>query len=271
MRWHTVLGAFALLLTIAALLPLFVQGQQSDSSWLISAVLLGSLMVGLGALYLSHRQQIRYDKRLSDVAAELAAQRERLALAEHLHDLVSHRLGAITVQASTAAFLGEPASQARALQAIERVSREASADMRDLLLALRSGTPHDESEVELSQAIRQGREAGLQIMVEGLDREIAASPHRRLLGLMVQETLANAARYCGPTHVWLTFTGGDAVRLTITDAGPVAGWRANPGAGTGLATLAERCSNAGGEVSWGSVGDGFTVAASLPVMAGADG
>src|SRR5581483_8289299 len=96
------------------------------AAWLIGIfVRSGRERTALQALAAEHEQ-----------AATVAAAEERARLARELHDIVSHNLSVVVLQAGGARAQGEHTS-ASALEKIEQSSREALVEMRRLLGVLR--------------------------------------------------------------------------------------------------------------------------------------
>ncbi|WP_425465255.1 sensor histidine kinase, partial [Nonomuraea diastatica] len=85
---------------------------------------------------------------------------------------------------------------------------------------------------------------------------------RHLLGLVMREATTNVLRHSRARHAEVGYrvTGG-LVRLRVGNDGACG----PPGSGTGLTTLAERLTAAGGELTWEHAGGRFTVTATLPV------
>ncbi|MEA2330096.1 MAG: hypothetical protein QOH58_234 [Thermoleophilaceae bacterium] len=208
-------------------------------------------------------------------AAERAVRGERLRLARELHDVASHAVGVMVLQAGAAlALRGRDDAAARAaLGAVQRAGSEAVAELDVLFGVLDAGavgppglaTPA--ADLDLGPALRalvdRIRGAGLDVtlaMPEGLtvEPETAATALR-----VVQEALTNAVRHAPGSRVavGLELAPGQ-LAVAVQDDGPGAGTH-EPG--FGLAGLAERVRAAGGELSAGPrAGGGFAVTARLP-------
>jgi signal transduction histidine kinase len=128
---------------------------------------------------------------------------ERLRIARELHDVISHSIATIGVQAGVAAHvLDEHPEQAReALLAIKAVSRDAMRDLRGMLGVLRQSGDPDQREpapglARLPELVEQVRGAGLavQLAVEGTPA--ALTPATDLAAYrVVQEALTNVIRH----------------------------------------------------------------------------
>jgi signal transduction histidine kinase len=85
------------------------------------------------------QQRRAYAARLREQVASAAVTEERLRIARELHDVVAHSMTVVAVQAGFGEYVFErdPGEARAALGAIQRVTREALADMQRLLGVLR--------------------------------------------------------------------------------------------------------------------------------------
>lgn len=204
------------------------------------------------------------------VEAEAARADERSRIARELHDVVTHHVTAMVVQANAAQFL--PLDPAReSLTAIRETGKLALGDLRDLLGVLdpAPAAPRDRLPglPALPSLIERTRAAGQPVsLIEdgsppaslGAGRELAA--YR-----VVQESLTNALKYAAghPTLVRLAYHPS-GLDISVTTAGTGSGGHGG-GSGRGLAGLRERVELFGGTLLAGPGDDGgFTVAAHLP-------
>jgi len=198
---------------------------------------------------------------------------ERALVARELHDVVSHALTGISVQASSARHLclsGPDATEAFAR--IETRSREALADLRRMLALVRddapaSGAPspgiHDLDDLVASHRATHGP---VELHVD--DRAGSVSPSAGVaVYRIVQESLTNVARHAtgAPARVSVTTEPGAVVVRVEDDGVPVAPVRSGAPS-HGLVGMAERVALFGGTLETGRrVGGGFGVVAVLPV------
>ena len=248
-----------------------------------AALLLGSTW----AIGDSARSRRAYTAELEERAARLerereleasrAAAEERARIARELHDVVAHHVSMMVVQAESGpvAVERDPATAARAFDAIGATGRQALGEMRRLLGVLRPGDDRAASLEpqpglqQLPALVEQVRHAGLEakLEVEGEPRPLPPGMDLSAYRI-VQEALTNAVRHAGPgTARVLVHYGDDQIRLEVRDDG----MGAHPGgngnhAGHGLVGMRERVHLYGGELTAGPHPDGgFTVSARLPL------
>ena len=213
--------------------------------------------------------------------ARLAHDEERSRFARELHDVLSHQLSAIAVQAGAARLASQrdPGVAVRTVGGIEDIAREGLIELNRIVGALR----RDEHERldrqpqpgldDLPDLVDGARAAGLQVRLAVAGHPRALPPAVELAAYrVVQESLTNALRYArsAPASVALSYRD-DGLDLTVGNDAPAAG-RAAPGersvkGGTrGLQGLAERAQLLGGSLQAGPrPGGGFSVHAWLPV------
>jgi signal transduction histidine kinase len=204
---------------------------------------------------------------------------ERARISRELHDVVAHHLSVIVIQAGAAQTLLEDGQQVGALvSTIEDTGRQALAEMRRLLGALRGAEP-DQAGPPLAPppgladvpalAERVGR-AGLPVgvAVDGLPGNLSADLDRAAYRI-VQEALTNALRHAGPARAEVRIAYlPDRIEIEVTDTGVGA---ASPVVhGHGIPGMRERVALHAGELDLGP-GDrgGFVVRARLPLRDGA--
>ncbi|WP_259454143.1 sensor histidine kinase [Streptomyces ginkgonis] len=220
-------------------------------------------------------------------ARQLAARAvadERLRIARELHDVVAHHVGVIAVQAGVARHVGaaRPEESGRAMAVIEGASRQAMAEMRQMLGVLRGGAEGPQGVepppglARLPELLERAAAAGVTVVprtsgLAGLPEGVDRSAFR-----LVQEALTNVMKHAAPTRCALEVTaGGGALRIEVADEGgpgrPGGGHGADAAGGAGgagLIGMRERVALYGGEFRAGPrPGGGFTVRAVLPLDA----
>ena len=235
------------------------------------AVTLGSFGVPWlgGALRRRHEEARNIEAQQEEIAREAVA-RERARLARELHDVVSHEVGMIVVQAGAGDVLldREPERAREALHAIEGGARNALRELRHLLGLLRDD---DEASLapqptlaELDALVSRVRAAGLPVEVHVEGEPVALAPALDLSAYrIVQEALTNALKYSGAAHVSVAVRYRyDELELDIRDDGRGPNGNLD---GRGLLGVAERVALLGGELEAGPGEErGFRVRARLP-------
>jgi len=207
--------------------------------------------------------------------ARAAAAEERAQIARELHDILSHSVSVMVVQAGAERMAQgtDRAATGETLEAIEKTGRQALIEMRRLLGMLRIGgeppahTPQP-TLGELDELVAQVREAGLlvELHVEGepaaLPPAVAVSAYR-----IVQEALTNVLKHAGPARARVVVRyASRGLELEIADDGR--GSAAVGEAGHGLVGMRERVALYGGDFDAGTGnGGGFVVRARLPLAA----
>ncbi|MCR2815008.1 sensor histidine kinase [Microbacterium jiangjiandongii] len=201
-----------------------------------------------------------------------AVRKERVLLARDLHDVVTHHVTAMVVQAESAAFLpaDERAARDETLAGIGRTGREALGELRELLGALHAegaGAPMQPTvSAAIDQFVTRLREAGHQVEVhEDVPEPVLSADAAAALRRVAQEAATNALKHAPRTPVQVEyFREGDSAVLRVTNA---LGRARKPlsSDGRGLAGSAARIEQVGGSFRAGPTSDGrFVVEARLP-------
>ncbi len=227
----------------------------------------------LGLAIRASRGRVRASEERAEVATRLAVADERARLARELHDVVSHHVSVMTIQAGAAGKVidAQPDLAREALSAIESSGRETMAELRHLLGLLNPG-PGDEvlqpqpGLDQLDQLIASVRQAGQPVTSRrtpvSLSRGLDLTAYR-----VVQEALTNALRYApgAATDVAVTASPEELVIEVVNDAPLTPVGSIPAGSGTGLLGLAERLRLYGGTLETGRrLGGGFRIAARVP-------
>jgi signal transduction histidine kinase len=202
--------------------------------------------------------------------AETTRAAERTRIAGELHDIVTHHVTAMVVQAEAARYLtASPERLDQTLTAITDTGRRAITDLRHLLDLLNPdhGTePRAPSVGEVHALVTQARQAGQPVEFTEDGRAAALTGSAEVAAYrVVQEALTNALKHAhgSRTTVHVHHGGGETTVRVSTD-GPGAP-ATSPGGGRGLAGLRERVGVLGGEFSAGRRADGaFVVHARIP-------
>lgn len=226
---------------------------------------------------MAYAAEQRAEKEKQEQAAA-AVRAERLHLARELHDIVSHSVSAMILQAAGArTLLSRDEEQMRVtLESIESTGVQAMGELHRLLGLLRaagaekehSSTTTTASLQDLDTLVNSVRATGVEVEVvsEGhpteLDRSVGLAAYR-----IVQESLTNTIKHAGRgafARIHLRWEP-KGLTLTIRDrAGFQATQTAELSSGHGLAGLTERVNLVGGTLEVGPIADGFLVRAHLP-------
>lgn len=187
--------------------------------------------------------------------AQLVIQEERNRFARDLHDILGHSLTVVTVKAELAGRLIEvdPARAKAEIADLERLSRDALADVRRALSGYREITLPGELARARSALEAAGICATLPNSTEDVPSEV-----RELFAWTVREGVTNVLRHSGAEkcEVLLSASG-----VEVRDNGRGADV---PGSGHGLIGLRERAAELGAVVVTQSLNPGFSLKVCLP-------
>ncbi|MBV9831128.1 MAG: hypothetical protein JOZ82_05990, partial [Marmoricola sp.] len=212
-----------------------------------TAVLVG-LVVGLVRRSREARRRgIEEERRHAEVVAS-----ERAKIARELHDVVTHNVNAVVLQAMAADSVldSDPSRVRQPLAAIEGSARAALVEMRRMLGVLRDG---DEQLLGPQPGIDDVPALVADFRGQGMDVDCSVSGAGDLpegVGLVVyrvvQESLSNVMKHAHGAHAWVSVAiSEDAVQVEVLNSAgaPLPG---AVGAGHGLVGLAERVDLLGG-------------------------
>jgi signal transduction histidine kinase len=206
---------------------------------------------------------------------------ERAHLARELHDVVTHTVSVVVIQAQGAQRLlgADHPEVGAALRTIETSGRSALSDMRRLLGLLRSdedsaGRQPQPTLTDVRALVDRVGEAGLAVKLrvdgaseelDGIDAGISLSAYR-----VVQEALTNTLKHAGPAAASVEIRRYDgSLEVTVVDGGDGSGHAHPPqaGAGRGLVGMRERVALYGGTLETGPQPvSGFRVHATFPLQ-----
>jgi len=182
-------------------------------------------------------------------------------VARELHDVVSHAVGVIALQAG-AAELSWPHDRAAVRRAVEVIRRTTEATLADLDRLPPSPIPAEHESEDLLALVERVRLAGTPVDLTMIGD---ASAHADIVHRVVQESLTNAMRHApgAPVRVRV-YADAHHTEVSVSDDGP--GPREQTRRGYGLVGLAERVEFAHGSLQSGPgpSGRGFRVIASIP-------
>ncbi|GGS26244.1 two-component sensor histidine kinase [Streptomyces nojiriensis] len=209
-------------------------------------------------------------ERANRIEAEQAAARERARIAREMHDILSHAVSIMIVQAEAGpvAVRRAPERAEAAFEAIAETGRDAMAQLRAMLGVLRTDEAAPRSPQPgisgLAELVDRVLASGLRVTYErtGAVRELSAAleatVHR-----VVQEALTNVVKHAGAAAADVTLVyGPGTLTVTVTDDGRGPGGASG---GHGLIGIRERAAAHGGtaESGPGPDGVGYSVRVSL--------
>ncbi|MET1005608.1 MAG: histidine kinase [Propionibacteriaceae bacterium] len=230
--------------------------------------------------YASARRAWRLRELQAAEAAEAVAA-ERLRLARELHDIVSHAVTGMTLQAAGAQALLRPVDEGLrgSLAAIESMGVQAMSELHRMLGLLHSAGPDaapgsaepGPTLADIAQLVALAKDAGRDIHLEQVGTPVVLDPSVETAAYrVVQEGLTNSAKHAGSASavtVRLHWADGK-LEVGVTDSGGGAGLsperRAQLSSGNGLRGLTERVILIGGTLTSGPTDDGFALTAWLP-------
>jgi signal transduction histidine kinase len=224
-----------------------------------------------------HREQ--------EAVAELAVAQERARIARELHDVVSHHVSMMTIQAGAAGAVldSDPGRARTALSAIEASGRETMTELRHLLGVLAASdngaedTQPQPGLQQLEALVRRVQQTGQPVTVQRQDG--LAVPHGAGLTAyrVVQEALTNTLRYApgAATQVVVRAEPPSSLVVEVLNDEPRPGASAahsaahsagRSGSRSGLLGLSERLRLYGGTLeARPRLGGGFRVRALIPL------
>ncbi|WP_093873105.1 sensor histidine kinase [Streptomyces sp. TLI_105] len=210
-----------------------------------------------------------------------AAERERARIARELHDVVTHNVSMMVIQAGAARTVLDvaPDQTREALLAIEASGRTAMSELRHTmgLLTMNAedgGAPATTNLTpqpgldQLESLIARVRHTGTPVTLNttGTPRDVPAG-----IGLaayrVVQEALTNTVKHASGASATVTVDHGpDRLRVEVTDTGGSPGAAAATGNGRGLIGLRERLAVYGGTLQTKRrLTGGYRVTALIPL------
>ncbi|PRX97984.1 sensor histidine kinase [Allonocardiopsis opalescens] len=203
--------------------------------------------------------------------AEETRTAERTRIARELHDVVTHHVTAMVVQAEAARYLtAAPDRLDQALTAVTDTGRRAITDLRHLLDLLNPdhGTEARTPPVgRLLTLVEQTRRAGQPVEFTEEGTPAASTGSADLVAYrIVQEALTNALKYAHGSRTSVQVRHSEReITVEVGTDGSGSGAGFSEGSGRGLAGLRERVEVLDGDFSAGPrTGGGFVVRARIP-------
>jgi len=226
-------------------------------------------------------ERLRLAQAEHEAQTRRAVEAERARIAGELHDVVTHNVSVMVVQAGAARRVldSSPQEARAALLAVEGSGRTAMGELRHLLGLLAPAGDHGTAREDAALVPQPGlgqvqalvdrvRAAGLpvELVVEG-ERELPPGVDLAAYRV-VQEALTNVLKHADGARAAIRLVHEEAgLVITVTDDGSGAGYGppGSSGAGRGLIGLRERVGVYGGELDAGPrPGGGWRVRARIP-------
>jgi signal transduction histidine kinase len=216
-------------------------------------------------------------------ALRRAAEQERARIARELHDVVTHNVSVMVIQAGAArkVMQANPDQAREALLAVESGGRAAMTELRHVmgLLTMDGDGPDPAAATDLTPQpgldrlealVQRVRDTGIPV-----ELTVAGQPRPLLPGVeltayrIVQEALTNTVKHAtGATATIRIEYGTDQLRVDVTDTGGGPGVSVAAGNGHGLIGLRERLAIYGGTLHTGRrPTGGYRVTAQIPLEA----
>jgi two-component system sensor histidine kinase DesK len=248
----------SLMTVVAAELAAAIVPGWGDARGTGLAILLASVAVFGMRMALRRSQQLAAAR---EDLARLAVQEERHRFARDLHDILGHSLTVVTMKAELAGRLlhVDPDAAGREIADVERLAREALADVRAAVAGYRGITLAGELANARAALRAAGIEADLPTAVEEVPGE-----RRALFGWVVREGVTNVVRHSGADRCTVT-VAPDAVEVRDDGHGRPMDV-ASGHQGHGLVGLRERAQALSGQLRTFSSDEGFVLRVELPSL-----
>jgi signal transduction histidine kinase len=280
MSWRMVVGSVLVFLCGYIRWPL---SEFAALSWqehalnVIWAVIIAGMPVAIGLL-ISARQEL--SERIRELAssrerekklfAETIRAAERAELAREMHDVVSHQVTLIAMQAG-ALQVSTNGNTAEAARTIRQLSTRTLDELRNLVGVLRSGDGCEDTQPgldELDDLVRNFRDDAVPVALDVkaepscLPRPVSHAVYRT-----VQEALTNVRKHAAGARASVrVLAQHDTLVVEVRNGRARARKPALPSGGHGLIGLEERAGLLGGTFSAGPTSEGgFRVSATYPL------
>lgn len=224
-------------------------------------------------------------ERERDLRAAQAVAAERTRIARDIHDIVSHSLAVVVVQASGAERVADkrPELAREALGVIAQTARGALTEMRALLQVLREGDVPTQGDAP-SPGLAQIEDLAAELSARGMQVRMVTRGTACSLGAgaelalfrVAQESLTNAVKHgdrSAPTELSLEYRSQEVILEVVNPIRHGSGGDDDhvPGSGSGQAGMRERLALYGGTLVAGPDEGHYRVRATVPRPAGSAG
>jgi signal transduction histidine kinase len=261
-------------------LTLIVARVWEPSATVITIAVLRTALGPLLALYFTARHEVlrglrdRADRaeREQHLLAEQARTDERARLAGEMHDVVTHRVSLMVLQAGALGITATDEATRRAAEELRAAGCQALEELRDLVGILRTEPDGDQapSISGLPALVAESSAVGTPAeLAEKGDPALASPVVGRTAYRVVREALTNARKHAPGAHVLVSVTYDESQVCLVVTNGPAAPGAvselAATGSGLGIAGLRQRIDLVHGSLQAGQTPDGgFRLEATLP-------
>jgi signal transduction histidine kinase len=264
-----------------AVLALVTARPWQPSLAVISIGILRTVIGPLLALYFDARRRLvgalteraERAERERNLLAEQARAEERARLAGEMHDVVTHRVSLMVLQAGAMQVTATDEKTWQAAEELRAAGCQALEELRDLVGILRTAPEGDEaySTAGLAALVAESTAVGTPAeLIEEGDPALASPVVGRTAYRIVREALTNVRKHA-PGATVMVCVGYDGARVSLSirntaaPNGPGAGVLASTGSGLGLVGLQQRVEVVHGTMQAGATSDGgFCLEAELP-------
>jgi signal transduction histidine kinase len=247
---------------------------------IISIALLRTAVGPLLALYFGARQRLvralteraERAERERHLLAEQARAQERARLAGEMHDVVTHRVSLMVLQAGALEMTATDERTRQAAQELRAAGCQALDELRDLVGILRTTPDEDETPAppDFAALVAESAAVGTPAeLVQDGDPGLASPVVGRTAYRVVREGLTNVRKHAPGAQVTVHISYGEAqVQVSVSNTappGPPSSALAGTGSGLGIAGLRQRIELVHGTLqAGGTPGGGFCLAVTLP-------
>lgn len=261
-------------------LTLVVMRPWEPSATVLTIGLLRTAVGPLLALYFDARRRMvlalreRAERAESErhLLAERARAEERARLAGEMHDVVTHRVSLMVLQAGALQVTAKDPATRQAAEELRAAGCQALEELRDLVGILRTGPEDDRAPAVggFAELVAESVAVGVptELITDG-DPALASPVVDRTARRVLREALTNVRKHAPGATVTVRVEYGESrLRLTVRNSAPTGrpdGGLAGTGSGLGIAHLRQRIELVHGTLRAGPRPDGgFAVEAVLP-------
>lgn len=231
-----------------------------DLMFASAPILLGRLVASRLEVQERLAEIVRGRAEREELHTQAALARDRAQLAREMHDVVSHQVSLIAVQAGALELNAPDAQTERTAATVRELSRKTLDELRYMVTVLRasgteaSGLAPQPTVGRLPALIR---DSGLDVSIRGeLPPDLPAAEQRAIYRT-VQEGLTNVRKYAPAARVTVEFdSDGSEVIVVVSNTPGDGGSPGLPGGGHGLRGLRERAELLDGTLTAGPRADG---------------